>query len=171
VRYKAFDMDPYRVAEARELGLPVFFGDATRPEVLQVFMKEAKAEISGVVVALDRASDCTKAVRALRRVYPTVKEMPIFVRADSEKHRRHLAKSGATALETGPQESALLLIANRWNQLGTRPSPSPHHHPVLPVMAGALLLGGAVLSSLGMPREEVVSLIDDRRARRPHCLT
>jgi len=132
VRYKAFDMDPYRVAEARELGLPVFFGDATRPEVLQVFMKEAKAEISGVVVALDRASDCTKAVRALRRVYPTVKEMPIFVRADSEKHRRHLAKSGATALETGPQESALLL-------------------------------GGAVLSSLGMPREEVVSLIDDRR--------
>ena len=48
--------------------LQVFFGDATRPEVLQVFMREAKADISGVVVALDKPSDCTKAVRALQRV-------------------------------------------------------------------------------------------------------
>ena len=56
VRYKAFDMDPYRVAEARELGLPVFFGDATRPEVLQAFMKEAKAAISGVVCPLSTCS-------------------------------------------------------------------------------------------------------------------
>jgi len=132
VRYKAFDMDPYRVAEARELGLPVFYGDATRPEVLQVFMREAKADISGVVVALDKPADCTKAVRALRRLYPTVEDMPIFVRANDEKHRRKLAASGATALETGPQESALLL-------------------------------GGSVLNSLGLPREEVVSLIDDTR--------
>lgn len=35
VRYKAFDMDPYRVAEARGRGLPVFYGDARRPDVLQ----------------------------------------------------------------------------------------------------------------------------------------
>lgn len=124
VRYKAFDMDPYRVAEARELGLPVFFGDATRPEVLQIFMREAKADISGVVVALDKPADCTKAVRALRRLYPTTKDMPIFVRAADDKHRRKLAASGATALETGPQESALLL-------------------------------GGAVLNKLGLPKEEV----------------
>ena len=33
VRYKAFDMDPYRVAEARELGLPVFYADARRPDL------------------------------------------------------------------------------------------------------------------------------------------
>ena len=134
VRYKAFDMDPYRVAEARELGLPVFFGDATRPEVLQVFMREAKADISGVVVALDKPADCTKAVRALRRLYPRDGpiDMPIFVRASDEKHRRKLAASGATALETGPQESALLL-------------------------------GGAVLNKLGLPQEEVVKLIDDTR--------
>ena len=140
VRYKAFDMDPYRVAEARELGLPVFYGDATRPEVLQVFMREANADISGVVVTLDKPADCTKAVRALRRLYPTVEDMPIFVRANDEKHRRKLAASGATALETGPQESALLL-------------------------------GGSVLNSLGLPREEVVSLIDDTRERRARATT
>jgi len=118
VRYKAFDMDPYRVAEARELGLPVFYGDATRPEVLQVFMREANADISGVVVALDKPSDCTKAVRALRRLYPTSSEMPIFVRAHDDKHRRKLKAAGATALETGPQESALLLGGAVLKQVG-----------------------------------------------------
>ena len=88
IRYKAFDMDPYRVAEARELGLPVFFGDATRPEVMDVFLKEAKAEISAAVVALDTAKDCTTAVRALRRSYD-ISEMPILVRATDEKHKRN----------------------------------------------------------------------------------
>jgi len=42
VRYKAFDMDPYRVAEARELGLPVFYGDACRPDVLRSFNLTAR---------------------------------------------------------------------------------------------------------------------------------
>ena len=132
VRYKAFDMDPYKVAEARKLGLPVFFGDATRPEVLQILMKESEADISSVVVTLDTERDCTKSVRALRRLYPNPGEMPIFVRAYGTQHRRKLMAVGATALETGPQESALLL-------------------------------GGAILTSMGVPQEEVVLLIDEAR--------
>jgi len=48
-------------------------------------------------------------VRALRRQYPEVSDLPIFVRAADEKHRRKLASSGAIALDSGPQESALLL--------------------------------------------------------------
>jgi len=132
VRYKAFDMDPYRVAEARELGLPVFYGDARRPDVLRSFMSHEE-DITSVVVTLDDERDCTRAVRALRRLYPTAKDMPIFVRAVDEQHRRKLSASAATALEAGPEESALML-------------------------------GGAVLSSLGCPREEVLSLIDDMRA-------
>ena len=34
VRYIAIDLDPHRIAQARHRGLPVFFGDATRPEIL-----------------------------------------------------------------------------------------------------------------------------------------
>ncbi len=74
----------------------------------------------------------TSAVRALRRLYPNFKEMPIFARAVDEKHRRKLATAGSIALETGPQELALLL-------------------------------GGSLLNSLGFPREEVYSTIDDLR--------
>ena len=55
VRYKAFDMDPYRVAEARELGLPVFFGDATRPEVLQVRTRYAHHPSLCLVLTLARS--------------------------------------------------------------------------------------------------------------------
>lgn len=134
IRYKAFDLDPYRVAEARAKGLPVFYGDARRPDVLQAIMKEESSRISSVAVCLDRESDCTRTVRALRREYPTVTEMPIFVRAVDDKHRRKLAASGANAVETGPQESALLL-------------------------------GGALLTNLGVPQEEVAALIDEKRAR------
>jgi len=117
VRYKAFDMDPYRVAESREKGLPVFYGDARRPDVLQAFLKEEERTISSVVITLDNEKDCTKAVRALKRLYP---EMPIFVRATDEKHRRKLASAGATALETGPQESALLLGGALLSSMGCR---------------------------------------------------
>lgn len=133
VRYKAFDMDPYRVAEARGKGLPVFYGDARRPDVLQAFMDGEEKNIEAVVVTLDNERDCTRAVRALRRLYPTASEMPIFVRAVDKRHARLLQTSGATALETGPQYSSLML-------------------------------GGAILSSLGMPTLEVLSMIDEMRA-------
>lgn len=96
-------------------------------------MKESENKMSAVVIALDLEKDVTRAVRALRRQFPTVKEMPIFVRATDEKHRRKLASAGAIALDTGPQESALLL-------------------------------GGALLSRLGFPQDEVARLIEDTRS-------
>ena len=82
-----------------------------------------EAQLTSVVVTLDDERSCTKAVRALRRQYPTATDMPIFVRAVNEQHRRKLASSSATALETGPEESALML-------------------------------GGALLASLGTPKQE-----------------
>ena len=66
VRYKAFDMDPYRVAEARKSGLPVFYGDARRLDVIQAFIKEQEKAASAIVITLDSEKDCTTAVRALR---------------------------------------------------------------------------------------------------------
>lgn len=133
VRYKAFDLNPYRVSECRQLGLPVFFGDARRTEVLQTFVEASqgsKETISSVVVTMDDERSCTTAARALRRMYP---DLPIFVRAHGQKHRRKLMATGATAVETGQEESALIL-------------------------------GGALLSSMGMPMKEVVSLIDETRS-------
>jgi len=106
VRYAACDNNAERVRVARERGLPVYFGDARRPDVLRAFglLKGAKA----VVVALDKPSDCLKVVKGLRRDYP---DLPIFVRASDEKNRQMLAQEQAKGIVTGPQESALLLGA------------------------------------------------------------
>jgi hypothetical protein len=64
--------------------LQVFYGDARRPDVLRSFMSHEE-DITSVVVTLDDERDCTRAVRALRRQYPTAKDMPIFVRAVDEQ--------------------------------------------------------------------------------------
>lgn len=103
VRYMAFDMNPGKVIEARNKGLPVFFGDACRPEVLKAAgIKTPKA----VVVTLDDKHGASKAVNALRREYPTIQ---IFVRAKDAKHQKMLQLGGATAIVPELLESSLLL--------------------------------------------------------------
>jgi len=103
VRYMAFDMNPGKVIEARNKGLPVFYGDACRPEVLKAAgIKSPKA----VVVTLDDKQGASKAVNALRREYPTIQ---IFVRAKDAKHQKMLQLGGATAIVPELLESSLLL--------------------------------------------------------------
>lgn len=103
IRYMAFDSNPARVIEARNKGLPVFFGDACRPEVLKAAgIKQPKA----VVVTLDDKDGASRAVNAMRREYPYIQ---IFVRAKDAKHQKMLQLSGATAIVPELLESSLLL--------------------------------------------------------------
>jgi monovalent cation:proton antiporter-2 (CPA2) family protein len=103
IRYMAFDTSPTKVVEARNKSLPVFFGDACRPEVLKAAgIKTPKA----IVVTLDDKDGASRAVNALRREYPTVQ---IFVRAKDAKHQKMLQLGGATAIVPELLESSLLL--------------------------------------------------------------
>nr|UXY87297.1 potassium:hydrogen antiporter 1 [Cryptomonas sp.] len=103
IRYMAFDSNPSKVIEARSKGLPVFFGDACRPEVLKAAgIKQPKA----VVVTLGDRDSASKAVNAIRREYPNIQ---IFVRAKDAKHQKMLQLGGATAIVPELLESSLLL--------------------------------------------------------------
>jgi len=103
IRYMAFDLSPVKVMEARNKGLPVFFGDACRPEVLKAAgIKNPKA----VIVTLDDQNGANRAVNALRREYPNIQ---IFVRAKDAKHQKKLQLGGATAIVPELLESSLLL--------------------------------------------------------------
>jgi len=103
IRYMAFDTSPTKVVEARNKSLPVFFGDACRPEVLKAAgIKTPKA----VVVTLDDKDGASRAVNALRREYPNIQ---IFVRAKDAKHQKMLQLGGATAIVPELLESSLLL--------------------------------------------------------------
>lgn len=104
VRYMAFDQSPSRVIEARGRGLPVFFGDATRPEVLKA---AGVARARAVVVTLDDQTAALRAVQNIRREFGP--DIEVFCRARDKKHQALLKAAGATAIVPELLEASLLL--------------------------------------------------------------
>jgi len=129
IRYMAFDLSPQRVMEARNKGLPVFFGDACRPELLKVAgIGRARA----LVVTLDDPQASLRAVQSIRKEYP---ELQLFVRARDSKHQRALQLAGATAIVPELLEASLLLggavLANYGidpNEVATLVEEARHRH-------------------------------------------
>ncbi len=88
----AVDLDPHRIIEARAAGLPVYFGDATRPEILEaVHVERARA----MVVAVDNPQVALRAVAMVRYIFPDLK---IYARAHDDAHARELARAGANTV-------------------------------------------------------------------------
>lgn len=97
VSYVALDTDAQRVREARRAGLPVFYGDASRQEVLRRLGGE---RARAVVVTLTTAGPgVDRTVGYLHSQFP---ELPIYARARDALHARRLEELGAhgTVLET-----------------------------------------------------------------------
>ncbi len=85
----AVDLDPHRIIEARAAGLPVYFGDATRPEILEaVHVERARA----MVVAVDDPQIALRTVAMVRYIFPDLK---IYARAHDDAHAQELARAGA----------------------------------------------------------------------------
>lgn len=101
--YVALDMDHARVARGRAAGLPLYYGDASRVEVLEAAgVDRAKA----AVITIDRARESSQAVAALHQRMP---EMPIFVRSHDMTHAQQLEKDGASAVVPETVEASLQL--------------------------------------------------------------
>ena len=95
-----------QVIEARNRGLPVFFGDVSRPEVLRSFnVDKARA----VVVTTNEMRATNKAVVTLRKLYP---DMPIYARASDPAHQKRLQNTlEVTAMvPILPEDSVLLSL-------------------------------------------------------------
>ncbi|KAG5185932.1 Sodium/hydrogen exchanger family-domain-containing protein [Tribonema minus] len=84
IPYVAFEADPQKAMEARQRGLPVFYGDVTRPEVLRSFnVGKAQALIS----TISDIRTANKAVVNIRREFP---DLPVFARAKDAQHQKRL---------------------------------------------------------------------------------
>jgi len=84
VNYVGLEMDPNKAIQARNKGLPVFYGDIGRQEVAEAFnVGKAKA----VICCIAEKQDVNRAVIALRRWYPDLK---IFARAVDRDHASRL---------------------------------------------------------------------------------
>ena len=89
ISYVSVDLEPDRVKLARQRGDPVYFGDATRPEVLDALnIDGARA----VVVALRNPKAALQLVGLLHYLFP---DLPIFARGHDEEHAKALERAGA----------------------------------------------------------------------------
>ncbi|EDP64690.1 Glutathione-regulated potassium-efflux system protein kefB [alpha proteobacterium BAL199] len=97
VPYVALDTDAQRVRDGRRAGQPVFYGDASRQEVLRRLGGERARAVVVTLTTSGMAVDRT--VTYLHARFP---ELPIYARARDAVHARRLEELGAegTVLET-----------------------------------------------------------------------
>jgi len=83
-RYVGLGVNPNKAIQARNKGLPVFYGDIGRPEVADAFnVGKAKA----IIVTIADKDETNRVVISLRRQYPETK---IFARARNADHAQRL---------------------------------------------------------------------------------
>jgi CPA2 family monovalent cation:H+ antiporter-2 len=115
VRYVALDLNPDLVAEARRHGRMVYYGDASRIDVL----KAAGIERARIAVStLDDPRIASRAVQVLRRVRPA---LPIIARARDLADCERLVEAGATIAIPEVVEGSLQLGGVLLRQLGDSP--------------------------------------------------
>ncbi len=108
--YIAFENDARLVARLRAEGFPVYFGDASRAELLQ----RVEASLApAIVLTMDHPASALHAVRGIRRECAHV---PLYARSRDVRHARDLLQAGATiavpeTFEAGLQLSAFVLEA------------------------------------------------------------
>ncbi len=122
--YVGVDHDPARVIEAASRGLPVYYGDASRADVLEALrVDRARA----VVIALDNRRAAIQLAATIRYIFPG---LPVFARAYDEAHAEELRKTGATAavpepVAIGEKLAASLLAADARGMPGDATAQGP----------------------------------------------
>ncbi len=105
IPFVAFECNAKLVSKLHAEGQPVYFGDASRPELLRrVHADEAPA----IVLTMDHAASSMHAVRGIRREFPHAR---LFVRSRDEKHARALRLAGASVVVPETLEASLQLSA------------------------------------------------------------
>jgi CPA2 family monovalent cation:H+ antiporter-2 len=105
IPYVAFENDAKLASKMHAGGAPVFFGNASRTELLrQVHADEAPA----IVLTMDHPSAALHAVRGIRREFPHVR---LFARSRDETHARSLKLAGASVVVPETLEASLQLSA------------------------------------------------------------
>jgi CPA2 family monovalent cation:H+ antiporter-2 len=101
--YLALDMNATNIAEGRREDLPIFFGDASRLEMLR---RTRLAAARALVVTTDSVTAAEHIVRKARLEFP---DLPIYARARNRAHARVLLSLGASEVVPESLESSLQL--------------------------------------------------------------
>ncbi|HEX9174122.1 MAG TPA: cation:proton antiporter [Telluria sp.] len=105
IPYIAFENDAKLVSKLHAEGVPIYYGNASRSELLRrVHADEAPA----IVLTMDHPPSAMQAVRGIRREFPHVQ---LFVRSRDEKDARALRRAGASVVVPETLEASLQLSA------------------------------------------------------------
>jgi len=106
IPHVALDLNSEHVRRASKEGHAIFFGDATRPEILA---KLGADKARAFVVTLDEAGVAERMVQTIREHWPNA---IIHARARSLTHARRLLECGATDVVPEALEGSLQLAGN-----------------------------------------------------------
>ncbi len=109
------DHDPDQIDLLRKFGFKVFYGDATRIDLMHA---AGAAKARALVVAIDGVEDSLELVEAVRRDFPN---LPILARARNVTHLYDLMDRGVTIIERETFESALQIGRRALEQVGFSP--------------------------------------------------
>ncbi|MDB5918448.1 MAG: glutathione-regulated potassium-efflux system protein KefC [Massilia sp.] len=112
VALTVLDHDPEQIELLRKFGMKVFYGDATRVDLLHA---AGAANARALVVAVDSIEDSLALVDAVRRNFP---DLAIMARARNVTHLYDLMDRGVTVIERETFEAALQLGQNVLRHLG-----------------------------------------------------
>jgi monovalent cation:proton antiporter-2 (CPA2) family protein len=105
IPYVGLDSNPERVSLARDQGYNVFFGDASRFDVLRA---AGCGQSVMLVITLDQVQATERLVHTARQFQPNI---PIYARARDSEHCDRLNKVGATTTISETLEASLQLGA------------------------------------------------------------
>ncbi|SFD55261.1 cation:proton antiporter domain-containing protein [Massilia yuzhufengensis] len=105
IPFVAFECDAKLVSRLHAEGKPVYFGNASRPELLR---RVHAGEAPAIVLTMDHPASAMHAVRGIRREFPHAR---LFVRSRDEKHARALRLAGASVVVPETLEASLQLSA------------------------------------------------------------
>lgn len=112
IAYIALDTDPGHVASARAENLPVFYGDASRLDLLNRAHIERCA---AVVVTMDNPAAAERIVGEIRSTWPLV---AVYARARDKAHAVRMMNAGATQAVPESIEGSLQLAGRVLSGLG-----------------------------------------------------
>jgi len=115
IKVVILDHDPDNIDTVRKFGTKVFYGDATRSDLLET-AGAARAEV--LVNAIDSVSDSLRLVDVVRQDFPHLR---VVARARDAVHYFQLRKRGIQIVERELFESSLLLGRKALEALGMGP--------------------------------------------------
>ncbi|HVC29889.1 MAG TPA: NAD-binding protein, partial [Steroidobacteraceae bacterium] len=104
--YIALDLDPARIAAARQAGDPVIFGDSADEEIL---VKAGLEAATVVVISFSDPATSVGILHSIRRLRPDV---PVLVRTQDDARIKELQAAGATDVVPETFEASLMLVSH-----------------------------------------------------------